>query len=144
MITTVMIFETLLIYTHGSLFCFAPAFRRRRHYVFGLSVRPSIRSLKYPLSTSTRVRLSIPPTVSVLRDVRPSVCPFVRPEMFPCACCRTHGENVSKFCMLMYLGHRQNWLDYSHGLLTFLHLATLWLSEKGQIWGFRAFPEERI
>ena len=44
----------------------------------------------------------------------------------------------------MYLGHRRNWLDYSHGLLTFLHLATLWLSEKGQIWGFRAFLEERI
>ena len=73
-----------------------------------------------------------------------SVCPSVRPERFPDICRRTHGGNGLKFCMLMYLGHLQNWLDYGHGVLIFLLLASLWLSEMGQIWGFRAFPGERI
>ena len=42
------------------------------------SVCPSIRSLKYPLSTCTWVHLSIRPTVIVLRHVSPSVCPSIR------------------------------------------------------------------
>ena len=49
-----------------------------------------------------------------------------------------------KFHMLMYLDHLQNWLDYIHSLLIFLRLTPLWLSETGQIWGFQAFPWERI
>ena len=36
--------------------------------------------------------------------------------------------------MLMYHDHLQNWLIYGHGLLIFLLLALLWLSETGQIW----------
>ena len=91
---------------------YASAFRRRRHYVFGLSVRPSVRSPKYPLLTCTWVRWSTWPTVTVLRHVRPSVRPSVRPTR----------EAV--------------------GLLIFLILALFWLSETGQIWGFRAFPGE--
>ena len=39
------------------------------------SVRPSVRSPKYPLSTCTWVRWSIRPTVTVLRHVRLSVRP---------------------------------------------------------------------
>ena len=39
----------------------------------------------------------------------------------------------------MYIGHLLNWLYYGHGLLIFLLLALFWLSETGQIWGFRAF-----
>ena len=58
--------------------CYASAFRRRRHYVFGLSVRPSVRSLNYPLLTCTWVRWSTRPTVTILQHVRPSVCPSVR------------------------------------------------------------------
>ena len=66
--------------------CYASAFRRRRHYVFGLSVRPSVRlsirpsvrSLKYPLLTCTWVRWSTRPTVTVLWYVRPSVRPSVK------------------------------------------------------------------
>ena len=77
-------------------------------------------------------------------SVHPSVCPPVRPERFPGICRRTHGRNCLKFCMLMYLGHLQNWWDYGHGLLIFLFLASLWLSEMGQIWGFRTFPGGRI
>ena len=46
--------------------------------------------------------------------------------------------------MLMYLDHLQNWLIYGHSLLILLFLALFWLSETGQIWGFRAFPGERI
>ena len=119
---------------------YASAFRRRRHYVFGLSVRPSVRSLKYPLLTCTWVRWSTRPTVTVLWHVRPSV----RPGRFPGICRRTHGGNGLKFYMLMHLDHLQNWLVYGHGLFIFLILALFWLSEMGQIWGFRAFPGECI
>ena len=55
---------------------------------------------------------------------------------------KTHRGNGLKFCMLMYLDHLQNWLVLGHGLLTFVILAVFWLSETGQIWGFRAFPGE--
>ena len=128
-----------------ALFCYASAFRRRRHMFSGCplvrpSVRPSVRSLKYPLSTCTWVCWFIRPTVTVLQHVRPPV----RPDRFPGICWRTHGGNSLKFCMLVYLGHLQNWLDYGHGLLIFLLLAPLWLSETGQIWGFRAFSRERV
>ena len=100
------------------------------------SVRPSVQSPKYLLSTCTWVRWSVRPTVTVLRHVRPSVCPSVRPERFPGICRRTHGGSGLKFCMLMYRDPLQNWLDYGHGLLIFLFLAPLWLSEMGEIWGF--------
>ena len=55
-----------------------------------------------------------------------------------------HGGNGLKFCTLMYLDHLQNLLVYSYGLLIFLILAQFWLCETGQIWGFRAFPGERM
>ena len=81
-------------------------------------------------------------------SVRPSVCPSVRlsvrPERFPGICRRMHGGIGLKFYMLMYLDHLQNWLVYGHGLLIFLILALFWLSETGQIWGFRAFPGEHM
>ena len=51
--------------------------------------------------------------------------------------------NGLTFCMLMYSNHFPNWLDYGHGLLIFVILLLFWLSETGQIWGFRAFPGER-
>ena len=63
---------------------------------------------------------------------------------FPGISQRTHRENGLKFCTLMYLDHLQNWLVYGHGLLIILILALFWLSETGQIWGFRAFPGERM
>ena len=44
----------------------------------------------------------------------------------------------------MYLDHLQNWLVFGYGLLIFLILGRFWLSETGQIWGFRAFPEEHM
>ena len=73
---------------------YASAFRRRRHYVFGLivrpSVRPSVRSLKCPLLTCTWVRWSTRPTVKVLRHVRPSVRPSVCPSVCPSV--RPSGE----------------------------------------------------
>ena len=47
------------------------------------SLRPSVRSLKYPLLTSTWVRWSTRPTVTVLRHVRPSVLPSVRLSVRP-------------------------------------------------------------
>ena len=122
---------------------YASAFKCWRHYVFGLSVRPagrqSVRSLKYLLLTCTWVRWSTRPTVTVLRHVRPSVR-----RGFPGICRRRHGGNGLKFYMLMYLDHLQNWLVYGHGLLIFVILALFWLCETGQIWGFRAFPWERM
>ena len=130
--------------TTNSNVCYATAFRRRRHYVFGLSVRPSVRSLKYPLLTCTWVRWSTRPTVTVLQHVRPSVRLSVRPERFPGICWIMHGGIGLKFYMPMYLDHLQNWLVYGYGMLIFLILALFWLSETGQIWGFRAFPGERM
>ena len=124
--------------------CDASAFRRWRYYVFGLSVRSSVRSLKYPLSTCTWVCWSIQPTVTILRHVHPSVCPYICPERFPGIYRGKHGGNGLKFCILMYLDHLQSWLDHGHGLLICLLLAPLWLSERGQIWGFWAFPGERM
>ena len=125
-------------------YCFyASAFRRQRHYVFGLSVRPSVRSPKYPLSTCTWVRWSIRDRFTACPSVRLSVHPSVRLERFPGICQRTHEGNGLKFCMLMYL-EAQNWLDYGHGLFIFLLLVPLWLSETGQIWCFRAFPGDHM
>ena len=93
------------------------------------SVRPSVRSLKYPLLTCTWVRWSTRPTVTVLRHVRSSVRlsvrPSVRPERFPGICRRMHGGIGLKFYLLMYLDHRQNWLVYGRGLLIFLILFTI-------------------
>ena len=73
-----------------------------------------------------------------------SVRPYVRPERFPGICRRMHGGISLKFYMLMYPDHLQNWLVYGNGLFIFLILALFWLSETGQIWGFRAFPGERM
>ena len=61
---------------------------------------------------------------------------------FPGIFRRMHRGNDLKCCMLMYLDHLQNLLVYGYGLLIFLILAQFWLSETGQIWGFRAFPGE--
>ena len=47
------------------------------------SVRPSVRSLKYPLLTCTWVRWSTRPTVTILRHVRPSVRLSVRLSVRP-------------------------------------------------------------
>ena len=63
---------------------------------------------------------------------------------FPDISQRMHGGNRLKFCTLMYRDHLQNWLVLSHSLLIFLILALFWLSETGQIRGFRAFPGERM
>ena len=63
---------------------------------------------------------------------------------FPGISRRMHGGNGLKFYMRMYLDHLQNWLVYVHGLLIFLILALFWFCETGQIWGFQAFPRERM
>ena len=78
-------------------------------------------------------------------SVRPSVCPSVRPSgevsgHWPENAWREWPEIFTCW----YLDHLQNWLVYGHGLLIFLILALFWLSETGQIWGFRAFPGERV
>ena len=121
-----------------SYFYYASAFRLRRHYVFGLSVRPSVRSLKYP-----SFHLYMGPLVHPTNRDRFTACPSVRPERFPGVSRRMHGRKGLKFGTLMYLGHLQNRLDYGHGLSVEI-LALFWLSEMGQIWGFRAFPRERM
>ena len=98
------------------------------------SVRPSVCPSVRPKPEIISFHLYMGPLVHPInRDrfaacpsVRPSVCPSVRPERFPGICRRTHGGNGLKFRMLMYHGHLQNWLDYGHGLLIFLLLASLW------------------
>ena len=112
------------------------------------SVRPSVRPSEAWNTLFWPVHGSVGPPDQPLpfygMSVRPSVCPSVRPERFPGICRRTHGGNGLKFYMLMYLDHLQNWLVYGHNLFIFLILALFWLSETGQIWGFRAFSGERI
>ena len=85
------------------------------------SVRPSVRSLKYPLLTCTWVRWSTRPTVTVLRHVRPSG--------------EVSGhlpENAwREWPEILHADRLQNWLVYGHGLLIFLILALFWLSETG-------------
>ena len=129
------------------VYCYASAFRRRRHYVFGLSVRPSVPPKPEKPSFDLYMGPLVHPTnrnhFTACPSVRPSICPSIRPVRFPGICRRTHGGNGLKFYMLMYLDHPQNWSVYGRGLLIFFILALFWLSETGQIWGFRAFPGER-
>ena len=120
---------------------YASAFRRRRHYVFGLSVRPSVRSLKYPLLTCTWVRRSTRPTVTVLRHVRPSVRP---PGEVSGHLLENAWREWPKILHADVSWPSSELLVYGRGLLIFLILALFWLSEMGQIWGFRAFPGERM
>ena len=112
------------------------------------SVRPSVRPKPEIPSFDLYMGRLVHPTnryrFTACPSVRPSVCPSVRPERFPGICRWMHGRISLKFYMLMYLDHLQNWLVYGHGLLIFLILALFLISETGQIWGFRAFPGERM
>ena len=108
------------------------------------SVRPKPEIPSFDLYMGPLVHPTNRDCFTACPSVRPSVCPSVRPEWFPDICRRTHEGNGQKFHMLMYLDHLQNWLVYGHGLLIFLILALFWLSETVQIWGFRAFPGERM
>ena len=100
---------------------YASAFRRRRHYVFELSVRPSVR----PKPEVPSFHLYMSPLVHPTNRDRFAACPSVRPERFTGICRRTHGGNGPTFCLLMYHGHLENWLDYGHGLLIFLIFGTI-------------------
>ena len=176
---------------------YASAFRRRRHYVFGLSVRPSVRPKPEIPSFDLYMGPLVHPTnrnrFTACPSARPSIsmglwywelmsrpdpavlpvgtlhslewfwvsrrifiyshhntyvfslrCPSIRLERFPGICRRMHRGIGLKFYMLVYLHHLQNWLVYGRGLVIFLILALFWLSETGEIWGFQAFPGERM
>ena len=75
---------------------------------YSMSVRPSIRS-------------------SVCRSVRRGFRAFAGERMEEMA------WNVSRWCILTTFR-----TVHGHGLLIFVILALFWLSEMGQIWGFRA------
>ena len=125
-----------IFYLKGTGSFFASAFIHWGHYLFGLAVRPKPEIPSFDLYTGQLVH----PT----NRNRFTACPSVRPERFPGICWRTHEGNGLKFYMLMYLDYFQEWLVYGYGLLIFQILAPLWLSEMGQIWGFRVFPGKRI
>ena len=116
--------------------------RHCRHYVFGLSVRPSVLRMKYPLSTCTWVCWSIQPTVTILRHVRLSIPLSIRRgfRAFDGECMMGMDWNI---CLLMYLDHFQNWLHYGHSLLIFQILTLIRHSEKGEIWGFQIFSTKK-
>ena len=110
----------------------------------GPSIRPSVRSPKYPLSTCTWM---VWWTNGLSDQLWPfSACLSVRlhPERFPGIFRRAHGGNGMKYFMLMYLDHLQNWLDNGHGLLIYLPMAPIWLCKTCQIWGFRVFSREHM
>ena len=99
-------------------FCYASAFRRQRHYVFGLSVRPSVRLKPEILSFDLYMGPLVHPTNRNRFTACPSVCPSIRPSgevsgHLPENAWRKWPE------MLMYLDHLQNWLVYGRGLLIF-------------------------
>ena len=130
---------------------YASAFRRRRHYVFGLSVRASVRPKpeipSFHLDMGPLVHPTNPNRFTACPSVRSSVCPSVCPERSPGICRGTHGGNGLNFYMVMYLDHLQNWFVYGCGLLLLVILALFWLSrlsKTGQIGGFWAFPRERV
>ena len=54
---------------------------------------------------------------------------------------RMHGRNGLQFDMLMYPDYLFNCLHLGHGLLIFLILAGIWLSETSHICSFRHFLE---
>ena len=107
------------------------------------SVRPSVQSLKYPLLTCTWVRCH--PTNSN----RFTACPSVRLSVRPSGEVSGHlPENAWR-----------EWPEILHADISwppselfslwpqsvdFSNLGAFWLSETGQIWGFRAFPSERM
>ena len=117
--------------------CFdASAFRRRRHYAFGLSVRPSVRRgfqafawREWP--EILRADVSWPPSELVVLWLQ-----FVDFSYFkviltkwngsncgvPSISWRTHRGNDLKYYMQMYPDHLQNWLNHGHGLLIFWFL----------------------
>ena len=76
---------------YSCLTFYASAFRRRRHYVFGLSVRPSVRpseawnTLFWPVHRSVGPPDQLLPFygMSVRPSVPPSVCPSVRLSVRP-------------------------------------------------------------
>ena len=105
---------------------------------------PSVHLSVRPKPEIPSFDLYMGPLVHPTNSNRFTTCPSIRPERFPGICRRMHGGISLKFCTLMYLDHIQNWLVYGHGLLIFLILVLFWLSETGQIWGFRAFPAERM
>ena len=108
-------------------------------------VRPSVRLSVRPKPEIPSFDLYMGPLVHPTNRNRFTACPSVRPSgevsgHLPENAWREWPE----IYMLMYLDHLQNWLVYGRRLLIFLILALFWLSETGQIWGFRAFPGERI
>ena len=125
-----------------ALVCYASAFRPRRHYVFGLPVRPKPEIPSFVQYMGPLVHPTNRDRFTACPSLRPSSS--VRPKRFPGICRIMHWGNGLKFYMLMYLDHLQNWQVYGHGLLIFLILALFWLSETGQIWGFRAFLGKRM
>ena len=116
---------------------YASALRPRRHYVFGLSVRPSVR----PKPEIPSFDLYMGPLVHRTNRNHFTACPSVRPERFPGICRRMHGGIGLKFYMLMYLDHLQNWLVHGCGLLIFLILALFYLVKRVRFGVSGHFPE---
>ena len=94
-------------------------------------VRPSVRASEARNTLFPPVHGSVGPSdqpwpFSACPSVRPSVCPFVRPERFPGICWRTHGGNGLKFGMLIPVPFWSCSVDFPHyGAL---------LTETGHIW----------
>ena len=95
---------------------------------------PSVRQFVRPSEARNTL---FPPVQGVRWSIRPTMIIFrpVCPDRFS-GISRTHGGNGLKFCMLMYPDHLQNWIDYGHGLLIFLLLASLWLGLNKSNLGF--------
>ena len=112
---------------------YATACRHRRHYVFWLSFHPSVHQAVRLKSESPYFNLYMGSLVPPTNWDHFSACLSVRYGRFLVITWKTHERNGLQFGMLMYPDHLQNWIDFGLGLLIFLLLAPLWLSETGQI-----------
>ena len=113
-----------------------------RHYVFGLLVHLSILP-SVCLSVLLSICLTVQPTITRMTN-QPTAFLSVRLKRFPGLYLRILGKNGLQFDVLIYADRLNNWLDCSYGLLIFLLLAPLWLSETAQIWGFHALSWEHM
>ena len=117
---------------------YASAFRRRRHYVFGLSVRPSVRPKPEIPSFDLFMGPLVHPTNRNRFTACPSVSPSVRRGFRAFAGERMAGMTWNYTCWCILTIFRSD-LFMAVVCWFFIILTLFWLSETGQIWGFRSF-----
>ena len=104
---------------------YASALMYRRHYVFVLSIRPSVHPSihlsVHPKPEISSFHLYMGPLGHPTNCDHFAACPSIHLSVplsreILSISWRTHGGNGLKLYVLMYLDHLQNWLAYDHSL----------------------------